>query len=230
MYTEFQELNIVEDHIECVFVKIMDKGNVFIVGTVYRPPNSNIVDFDNTMSNILEKNGHHSCYIMGDYNLDLLKHDKHPPTENFLDVMYAHSFIPVINRPTRVTMNTFISIDNIVTNHHDVNEHQLHGILKTDITDHFLLFHINREKSPNVNKDEYKLIRIINEARTIRYVYGINNMDWSFLDSFGQCQSYFSNFLRVFKKIYEESFPLTRVKTSIQKSIALVVWWLKGIN
>ena len=75
MYTEFQELNIVEDHIECVFVKRMDKGNLFIVGTVYRLPNGNIVDFNKTMSNILEKIGHHSCYIMGDYNLNLLKHD-----------------------------------------------------------------------------------------------------------------------------------------------------------
>ena len=46
----------------------------------------------------------------------------------------------------------------------------------------------------------------------MRYVSRIHNMDWSFLDSFGQCQSYFSNFLRVFKKMYEESFPLTRVK------------------
>ena len=34
----------------------------------------------------------------------------------------------------------------------------------------------------------------------------IHDMDWSFLDSFGQWQSYFSNFLRVFKK------RLTRVK------------------
>ena len=33
----------------------MDKWNVLTVGTVYRPPNSNIVDFNNTMSNILEK-------------------------------------------------------------------------------------------------------------------------------------------------------------------------------
>ena len=52
MYTEFQELNIVEDNIECVFVKMMGKGNVIIVGIVYRPPNSNIVDFNDTMSNI----------------------------------------------------------------------------------------------------------------------------------------------------------------------------------
>ena len=151
MYAEFQELNIVEDHVECVFVKMMYKGNVIIVGTVYRPPNSNIVDFNDTMSNILEKIGHHSCYIMGDYNLDLLKHDKHPLTENCLDVMYAHSFIPVINRPTRVTLNTFTLIDNIFTNHHDVKEHQLHGILKTDITDHFPLFHINPGKKAQMS-------------------------------------------------------------------------------
>ena len=148
MYTEFWEMNIVEDHIKCVFVKITEKGNVITVGTVYRPPNSNNVDFNDTMSNISEKIGHPSCYIMGDYNLDLLKHDKHPLTENFLDVMYANSFIPVINRPARVTMNAITLIDNIFTNHHDVKEHQLHGILKTDITDHFLLFHINCGKKP----------------------------------------------------------------------------------
>ena len=68
------------------------------------------------------------------------------------------------------------------------------------------------EKRPNVIDNEYKLIRIINEARTMQYVSRIHNMDWSYLDTFGQCQSYFSNFLRVFKQIYEESFPLTRVK------------------
>ena len=110
---------------------------IHCVGTVYRPPNCNIIDFNDAMSNILEKIGHNSCYIMGDFNLDLMKHDKHPPTEKFLDVMYANHLIPVINRPTRVTMNTCTLIDNTFTNQYDVRENQLHGILKTDITDHF---------------------------------------------------------------------------------------------
>ena len=74
---------------------------------------------------------------MGNFNLDLMKHDKHPPTEKFLDVMYANHLIPVINRPTRVSMNTCTLIDNIFTNQYDVRENQLHGILKTDITNHF---------------------------------------------------------------------------------------------
>ena len=75
MYTEFQELHTGEDHIVCVFVKKVDEGNVFIVGTVCRPPNSYISDFNNTMSNISEKADLQSCYIPGDYNLDLLNHD-----------------------------------------------------------------------------------------------------------------------------------------------------------
>ena len=95
---------------------------------------------NDAMSDILEKIGHHSCFVMGDFNWDLMKHDKHPPTEKFLDVMYAKHLIPVINRPTRVTMNTCTLIDNIFTNQYDVRENQLHGILKTDITDHFPLF------------------------------------------------------------------------------------------
>ena len=108
-------------------------------------------------------------------------------------------------------MNTCTLIDNIFTNQYDVRENQLHGILKTDITDHFPLFYITGKNSPS-SSDDYKLIRIMNEVRTTQYVSKIQNMDWSFLGSFSDCQSYFSNFIKVFKKIYEESFPLIRVK------------------
>ena len=145
LYTEIKELNVAEDYLECVFVKILHNGNLIIVGTVYRPPNSNVIDFNDAMINILEKIGHHHCYIMGHYNLDLMKHDKHPPTEKFHDLMYANSFIPIINRPTRVTMNTCTLNDNIFINNYDVKDQQLQGILKTDISDHFILFHINHQ-------------------------------------------------------------------------------------
>ena len=43
----------------------------------------------------------------------------------------------------------------------------------------------------------------MNEVRTTQYEYKIQHMDWSFLDSFSDCQSYFSDFMKVFKKIYE---------------------------
>ena len=100
MYTGLPEFCIVNDYIKCVFVKICHMSQTLIVGVVYRPPNSNIADFNNYMHFVLEKIACKPCYIMGDLNRDLLKYELHPPTKNFVDTMYASSLIPLINRPT----------------------------------------------------------------------------------------------------------------------------------
>ena len=142
--TELCELDIADDHIEGVFAKLHLNGQTYIVGVVYRPPNSNIVDFNNTMHYIFEKVTQYPCYIMGDFNLDLLKHDKHPPTEKFLDIMHANSLIPIINRPTRVTRDTCTLIDNVYTNNYNIKNDNYSGLLTTDISDHFPVFHLSK--------------------------------------------------------------------------------------
>ena len=40
---------------------------------------------------------------MGDYNVNLMNYDVHAATAEFTDMMYANSFVPLINRPTRIT-------------------------------------------------------------------------------------------------------------------------------
>ena len=50
------------------FVEINYMDYRFIVGVVYRPPNSNTLDFNDSIQDILEKIVHHPCYIMGDFN------------------------------------------------------------------------------------------------------------------------------------------------------------------
>ena len=52
VYSDLKELNVVEDYLEYVFVKIVHDGNLIIIGTVYRPPNSNVIDFNDAMKNI----------------------------------------------------------------------------------------------------------------------------------------------------------------------------------
>ena len=85
------------------------------------------------MHYILEKLGRQQCYIMGDFNLDLLKHEKHPPTKQFLDMMNANAFIPLINRPTLITKKTSTLIDNIFMNNYDIKDSLYSGILQTDV-------------------------------------------------------------------------------------------------
>ena len=182
VYSEIQELNMVEDHIECIFIKITIRGHTYFIGLVYWPPNSNITEFSNTMHSILDKVASKQCYIMGDYNLDLPKHEIHHPTENFLDIMYANYFIPLINRPTRITRESSTLIDDIFSNNYNVNDHQVNGILKTDITDHYIIFHILSLKIEKSSNNEHKIVRMINSSRTQRYIEKVRNTDWSILE------------------------------------------------
>ena len=88
-YSELTEITKVQECIECLFLKINFKGIIYIIGIVYRPPDSDIEQFTATLNDILSQISHLPCYIMGDYNLDLLKHECHNPTENFLNTMYC---------------------------------------------------------------------------------------------------------------------------------------------
>ena len=121
-YSELTEFTKVQEYIECLFLKINFKDIIYIIGIVYRPPNSDIEQFTETLNDILSQISHLPCYIMGDYNLDLLKHECHNPTEHYFNTMYSNSLIPLIYKPTRETDSTATLIDNIFTNHYDVND------------------------------------------------------------------------------------------------------------
>ena len=66
VYSEIADYCMVNDYIESLFVKISNNGMVFVIGLVYRPPNSNVVQFTETLNDILTQVSHMPCYIMGD--------------------------------------------------------------------------------------------------------------------------------------------------------------------
>ena len=74
------------------------------------------------------------AYIMGDYNTNLLNHDAHPLTGDFLNMIYTNRFIPLITRPTWSVGNTNTLIDNIPTNNIDELKNAVQGIFVTDVT------------------------------------------------------------------------------------------------
>ena len=51
------------------------------------------------------------CLISGDFNIDLLKYDENADTENFINNLYEHLFIPLVSRPTRFNINSSTLID-----------------------------------------------------------------------------------------------------------------------
>ena len=88
-------------------------------------------------------------YIMGDFNINLLDHNLSPPVENFIDQMTSKKFLPIINRPTRVTPHSCTRIDNIFCNR--VDEVESSGVITTNISNHYPVF--ASEKLPTLPED-----------------------------------------------------------------------------
>ena len=108
-----------------------------------RPPNTNITQFIDYIIQLLDsiKKENKIVYLIGEFNLNLLNAESHHLTSEFLETLYSYSFMPFINKPTRVQKNTASLIDNILSNSYD-NPDSLSGILYTDVSDHFPIFHI----------------------------------------------------------------------------------------
>ena len=160
-YTKRDDLCYFDDHIECVSIEI--GGTVFrtnrnvIVTIIYRPPNTDTRIYNERLNAVLNcvNNERKLCYLMGDYNINILNYDSHSATVEFVDMLYSNAFLPLINRPTRITQNSATIIDNIFTNNIREPECSHNGILVTDISDHFPIFHIGKNTQIAQTGDTY---------------------------------------------------------------------------
>ena len=129
--------------------------------------------------------------------------------------MYSNSLLPMILKPTRETVTTATLID-IFTNKYNINDNILQGIFATDISDHYMIFHISEKCSPGI--EEYQLIRLVNETRMTKCKERILDTD---------CESYFSSFMNIFKSIYNESFPVIKTKRKYRNRLP---WLTAGLK
>ena len=126
----------------------MSKNDV-VISVIYRPPDTDINSFVAIITDILSviKADRKTCYILGDFNINLINVSNHIPTASFLEVMYPHAFTPLI------TSNTATLIDNIFTN---TSRNSFNGIILSDISDHFPIFCINITKCATITDAEFK--------------------------------------------------------------------------
>ena len=81
----------------------------------YRPPNGDIKEFEKHLNKILSTIDilKKEVVTAGDFNMDLLNFKQNKNVQNFVNVMFRHSLIPVINNLTHVTKNTATDVDHI---------------------------------------------------------------------------------------------------------------------
>jgi len=101
--------------------------------------------FNNEVCIILDISNTHNtklAFVVGDFNINLIKSNVHTPTSEFFNIISIHSFIPIILYPTRLTDTSSTLIDKYFVNN---TEHCFDtAIIYSDISDYFLLaMHFN---------------------------------------------------------------------------------------
>ena len=149
-YMKRDDLSVFIPHvIESVFFEIqINERKTIIVGVVYRPNTQPRADIDIFMQKIIEiqsiiKEENKISYLMGDFNIDLLKVNTHAKTNEFVNYVISQGFLPTITRPTRITPHSATLIDHIYSNdNRPTFQNNISGIIITDVVDHFGTFHI----------------------------------------------------------------------------------------
>ena len=212
------DIEYFESEMESIFIEIdkdvFDTSSNIVIGVIYRMPDSSVDIFSDRMNDVLNiiQNERKLCYILGDLNIDFLKHDEHRPTSTFLDVLYMYNVFPVISKPTRVTKNTATLIDHILTNNFDVSTNHKQGIICSDIYDHYAIFHMSEHQKASESEPNYVVSRDMRHQNIVRFSEEIKGINWDNVVDKRNAQEAYSAFHEIITEKYNLCFPIKKCK------------------
>ena len=166
------ECTFMLEFIESLFVKVEIGNQTIILGVIYRPPAASKPLFLEYYNKILEHINYDKCYILGDFNLDLLKYETDNHVRSYVDLSMEFSYRPLINKPTRITSHSATLLDHIWSN--NLSETLNSGILMNDCSDHFAPFcsvqEISNSSSNNENSIKYRDWKPIDSDEFFQYI------------------------------------------------------------
>lgn len=217
-YKKRPDLDAICNSIETLFIEIgkneCNYNRNIVVGCIYRPPDSNLEQFLDNITHLFDTLNKENkvVYLIGDFNINLLNTNNHKITADFVELMFSYFYMPLINKPTRIKNDSATLIDNILCNDVMYMESN-NGILCTDISDHFPVFSVMKAKREQANP-EYIIKRIVNDVNIQKFKDKLSTIDWGNLIGNNGCQEAFSLFHSTFIRLYEECFPLKKIKIS----------------
>jgi len=192
---------------ETIFLKNQTNDERFLVGMVYRPPNSSTQAFYESFSEILEHITllNIPCYIMGDFNHNLLRFENRS-VHDFVTLMYSHMFYPTITKPTRVSATSATLIDHIWSN--NLESYHSSGIIYSNISDHFpVISTFTTIKSIKKSSRITKIKRSINPHTINNLKTALNEVDWESLLKKQNVDEDFDIFINKFTELYNHFCP-----------------------
>jgi len=214
---------------ESCFIEIENmKTKNAIVGVIYRAHtaiNDFLSDIDPVFHKINAENK--PAYIMGDFNIDLLKVDSDKAHHDYLDLIYSYSLIPTIYKPTRITETTATIIDNILTN--DVNIVKAF-ILITNLSDHLPNILSTSKELNGLQSEKQKVTykRKHTNENVSKFKQKLSEVNWQERLNNINADDDYKKFVNIFNDIYDECVPLRKCSGNRKKEPKLP-WITKGL-
>ena len=125
--------------------------------------------------------------------MDLFNHESHQQTDDFLNTLLSNAFIPLINRPTRVTAHTSTLIDTLFCYHYNQLTNTEQGLILTAISIHYPLYHFDDISEPKSEPTD-RVIRLINIKTINEFVQRIEGENLDRIYSFEDPQEAYTRF------------------------------------
>ena len=146
--------------------------------------------------------------ILGDFNINLLEHSLHLPTNIFINAMQAMNYFPHISRPTRFPDNPQLGkpslLDHVWTN---FSPPSLSGILYYSISDHLPVFIIVTKQS--VLNSKHKItFRDFSNHNHDKYKHELHQINWEDLYHMTSTNESFNYFIDTIVKLYNKCYTV----------------------
>jgi len=206
-----------------------------ISGYIYRPgsahpalsPLEQFNSFAEIFSNILgtlTESGD-VFYLVGDFNVDLLKCNSNPRSSEFLELLFTYGLLQIVTKPTRCTDNSASLIDHIITN--QCAPSYSSSILTSKISDHFPIFHFLPSK-PATEKPKHFTSRDFSQENMSKFENSISSINWNFVGEEPDAQSAYNAFFNLFHNLYSLSLHFPLKTTKFNQNIHCLEPWMSS--
>ena len=186
-----------------------------ICGIIYRQHNSPN-EFLSYIEESFEKYSARQkpVFVLGDFNIDLLKAETCNFSHEFLLCLQSFHFLPTIDKPTRVHNNSATLIDNIFTN--NCENSILSGNVISDISDHYTQFCIISSPQEKLIKKK-KMIRDFSKFSQDQFLVELSNIE--LIPHKQDTDNMFSHFFKNYNSLINKHAPYRRPNKTRIRSI-----------
>lgn len=141
---------------------------------------------------------------MGDFNVDLPQYNHHASTQEFIDSLFSHAFLPLISNPTRLTSYSATLIDDIFTN--NLAHNVLNGIVLNDLSDHLPVFVYINDATLTRGTERKIMMCTFNSDSLQKFNENLLNIKWSSFRNMEDPHEAYNNVVEEYPRVYNACF------------------------